>query len=164
MKVVGLDLAGKEENETGFCLLEPPEVRTEILKTDIEILEVVKGADPDLIAVDAPLSFPEEGMYRDCDEKLKDRGYDVLSPNYPGMEVLVRRAKGLVNKLKNIDDFEIVEVFPRASEKNLQVKKTKNLTEDEFDALLCAITGKKYLRDEYEDLDGIIVPVNTDGK
>lgn len=158
MKVVGLDLAGKQENETGFCLLDVPDVRTEILKKDVEIVEVVKGADPDLIAVDAPLSSPEDGMYRDCDEELKDRGYDVLSPNFPGMKVLVRRAKSLMRKLEEADDYEIIEVFPRASEKNLPLKKTKNTTEDEFDALLCALTGKKYLEGEYENLGGIIVP------
>ncbi|MFP4116588.1 MAG: DUF429 domain-containing protein [Candidatus Aenigmatarchaeota archaeon] len=162
MKVVGLDLAGKEENDTGFCLLDGCSVRTEVLKTDVEILEVVKGVNPDLIALDAPLGFPEDGMYRDCDEELKEKGYDVLSPNFPGMKVLVRRAKSLVEKLKTVDGFEIIEVFPRASEDNLQVRRTENLTEDEFDALVCALTGKKYLRDEHEDLKGIIVPVEQD--
>ncbi len=158
MKVVGLDLAGKQENDTGFCLLEGSDVRTMVLKSDIEILEVVKGTDPNVVAVHAPLYFPEDGMYRDCDEELKDMGYEVLSPNFPGMKVLVRRAKSLVAKLERIDDFEIIEAFPRAAMDRLPIKKTDNMTEDEFDALLCALTGKKYLQDEYEDLDGIVLP------
>ncbi len=158
MKVVGLDLAGKQENDTGFCLIQGSNVRTETVKSDIEILELIKGIDPDLVAIDAPLSFPEEGMYRDCDEELKDRGYDVLSPNFPGMRVLVNRARSLVKKLEEMDGLGIIEVFPRATEKILPVKKTGNMTEDEFDGFLCALTGKKYLRDEHEDLDGIIIP------
>ena len=158
MRVVGLDLAGKKENETGFCLLHGSEVTTETVREDIEIIELIKGSEPDVVAVDAPFDFPEDGMYRECDEKLKERGYDVLSPNFPGMKVLVERAKSLIEKLEEVDDFEIIEVFPRATEEILPVKKTKNMTEDEYDAFLCALTGKKYLQDEQENLDGIIIP------
>ncbi|MFP4115807.1 MAG: DUF429 domain-containing protein [Candidatus Aenigmatarchaeota archaeon] len=158
MKVLGLDLAGKDENDTGFCLLDGSKVETHVVKADVEILELVKGADPDVIAIDAPLSFPEDGMYRGCDQRLRDRGYDVLSPNFPGMRVLVNRALSLVKKLKREDDFEVIEAFPRATEKILPVKKGKNMTEDEHDAFLCALTGKKYLQGEHENLDGIIIP------
>ncbi len=158
MKVVGIDLAGKQENDTGFCLLDGSDVVTRVLKSDVEIVEVVRGTEPDVVAVDAPFSFPDEGMYRDCDKELKDMGYEVLSPNYPGMKVLVQRAKALIGKLKGLGEFDIIEVFPRAAEKNLPVKRTNSMTEDEYDAFLCALTGRKYMKDEYMDLDGIVIP------
>lgn len=160
MKVVGLDLAGKEENDTGFCTLEDSNAETETLHSDKQILREVKEVGPDLIAVDAPFNFPEEGMYRESDLELKKRGYKPLSPNFPGMKILVKRAKGLLAKLENLKlEIEIIEVFPQASKKILQVKPADGANEDEFDSLLCAITGRKYLEGEYEDLKGVVIPV-----
>ncbi len=161
MKAVGLDLAGKQENDTGFCLIDNSNVKTLTLGSDIEILELIKGADPDVIAVDAPLSFPKEGMYRECDDKLRKRGYDILSPNYPGMRVLVNRARSLVSKLERTDGFEIIETSSDVSEDILPVKRTGDMTDDEFEAFVCALTAVKYLQDDYENLGGMIVPVDS---
>ncbi len=158
MKVVGLDLAGKQENDTGLCFIEGSSVKILTVRTDVEIMEIVKTTDPDIIAVDAPLGFPEEGMYRDCDQKLKDMGYDVLSPNFPGMRVLVNRARSLVGKLSKMDGYDIIEVFSQASEDILPARRTCGMSEDEFDAFVCALTAKKYLEGEYKDMDGIVLP------
>lgn len=156
MKFIGLDLAGKEENDTGFCVLEDSRVETRLLHTDSEILEKVKNEDPDVIGIDAPFDFPQENKtYRTSDFQLKERGFEPLSPNFPGMRVLVLRAKEI---LKELQDYDVIEVFPRATEKILSVKPSKNANEDEFDALLCALTARNYWKDEYENLDGIIIP------
>lgn len=159
MKVVGIDLAGKPENETGFCFLQESEVETKVLHTDEEIIKGIERIQPDLIAIDAPFDFPEDGMYRDSDLELKDRGFKPLSPNFPGMKILVRRVKGLLKKIEELDfNPEVIEVFPQATGEILQLTPSADVSEDEFDALLCAISGKKYLKNEYEDLNGIVVP------
>jgi predicted nuclease with RNAse H fold len=158
MKVVGLDLAGKPENDTGFCLLDGSSVDTDILHSDQEIIDRIREIKPDLIAIDAPFDFPEDGMYRDCDLELRKRGYDPLSPQFPGMQVLVKRVKGLLGKLEESGSYEIIEVFSDASKDILPIKPAEGVNEDEFDALACAITGEMYLKDKYGDLDGIIVP------
>lgn len=159
IKIVGLDLAGKEENDTGLCLLTDYKAETKVLKSDREILKAVEEAEPDLIAIDAPFGFPESGMYREGEIVLKDMGFSPLSPNFPGMKVLVRRAKGLIGKLRELDmKFEVIEVFTAASREILGLEPAEEVNEDEFDSLICALTGRKYLNNEYKDLNGIIIP------
>lgn len=159
MKSVGIDLAGKPENDTGFCVLRNSKIETKILHSDRSIIDEVKYVSPNVVAIDAPFGTPEDGMYRDSELELKDRGFNPLSPNFKGMKVLVQRAKGLISELKDIDQsFEIIEVFPEASKSILHLKPSEKANEDEFDALACAVTGRKYLGEEYENLEGIIVP------
>ena len=47
MKVVGIDLAGKTENPTGFCLFTNEGSQTKLLFTDTEILKEVEETKPD---------------------------------------------------------------------------------------------------------------------
>jgi len=152
MKFVGLDLAGKPENDTGFCLLRDSSVGTKILHTDGEILDEIERIGPEVIAIDAPFDFPKENeMYRKSDLELKEMGFDPLSPNFPGMKVLVTSVKEI---LKELRDYEVIETFSRAARKALSA----NANEDEFDALLCALTARKYWKGKYRDLGGIILP------
>lgn len=55
--ILGIDLAGKENNPTGLCLLESAKAKLKIVYPDEEILEEIKQNSPELIAIDAPLSF-----------------------------------------------------------------------------------------------------------
>lgn len=158
--VTGLDLAGKEKNPTGLCILkfqEKEEINTKLVFSDEEIISQIEKARPDLISIDAPFDFPEEGYYRESEVLLKRKGFKPLSPLFPGMRPLVRRAKQLVEKLKT-KNYKVIEVFPSASEKILGLTKDKDANEHKYDALLCALTGKAYLEDEYENLSGIIIP------
>ena len=60
--VVGIDLAGSEKRNTGFCVMDSNmRCRTEVLHTDDEILERTIGAVPSVVSIDAPSSFPREG-------------------------------------------------------------------------------------------------------
>ncbi|MFP4045632.1 MAG: DUF429 domain-containing protein [Candidatus Aenigmatarchaeota archaeon] len=158
MKVVGIDLAGKPENDTGFCVLEDHKVRAKTLKSDEEVIESLEEEEPDLVAIDAPFNFPDSGQYRESDMLLKKMGFDPLSPTFPGMKILVHRAKKLIKELERIDSLEIIEVYSRASEKIIPIQPSEDANEDKFDALLCALTGKRYLEGDYEDLSGIIIP------
>lgn len=163
--VLGIDLAGKEDNATGYCCLDTSsgDLNTEIVHKDREIIDKVRGVQPRVIAIDAPFELPESGQYRDSDRKLQSRGYQPLSPVFPGMRVLVKRAQGLIKKLKEEENnYEIIEVFPRASEKILGLERDDNANEDEYDALLCALTARDYLTGNYEDLSGIILPAPAD--
>lgn len=164
MRSVGIDLAGLETNETGFCILDfngEENVVAKRLLTDREILYEIEDINSekkiDVIAIDAPFSFPESGMYRPGDVKLKNRGFKPLSPNFPGMKPLTKRGKMLSRILKK-DGYKVIEVFSKASEKILGLNKSKNANKDEYDALVCALTGKAFLKNNYENLDGIIIP------
>lgn len=157
MKVVGIDLAGKVENPTGFCLLTEEGSQTKLLFTDTEILKEVEDAKPECIAIDAPFWMPVSGAWRPSEEKLLKRGFQPISPLFPTMRILVLRASHLVKVLKE-RGYNVIEVFANASEKVLGLSKETRKNKDEYDALICALTAKAYLERNYEDLDGIIIP------
>lgn len=62
MKVVGIDLAGKSENPTGFCLLTDEGSQAKLLFSDTEILREIEDTKPDCIAIDAPFWLPQSGI------------------------------------------------------------------------------------------------------
>lgn len=133
-----------------------------LLHTDEEILREVKKASPRLICIDAPLSLPPEGKwYRDCDLQARRLGFRVLSPRLPGMLMLTKRAIKLASVFRRLG-FKVIEVFPRATERVLGLKKEKRVNKDKYDALLCALTGKYYLLGKYEligdEKEGIVIP------
>lgn len=158
MKVIGIDPAGKPENPTGFCILTEKGSKAKTIFSDREILKEIEKTRPDIIAIDAPFSFPEGSYYREGDIKLRERGFPCLSPMFPGMKPLVRRAIKLVGILR--ERYRVIEVFPRATEKILGLEKERKANPHHYDALLCALTGKYYLRGEFESLgrEGIIIP------
>ena len=157
MKVIGLDLAGKPENPTGFCLLTDEGSQTKLLFSDEEILKELEEIKPDCVAIDAPLWLPRAGIWRTSDEKLMKRGFQPVSPAFPTMRLLVLRATRLVKVLRD-RGYSIIEVFSSASEKVLGLSKEPRKNKDEYDALLCDLTAKEYLQGNYEDLDGIVIP------
>jgi hypothetical protein len=157
MKVVGLDLAGKFENPTGFCSMTESGTETKLLHTDEEIMNEIDAIMPDCIAVDAPFWLPRYGAWRPSEEKLLKRGFQPLSPLLPAMRLLALRASNLVKVLRE-RGYLVIEVFANASEKVLSLSKEPRKNKDEYDALLCALTAKSYLEGNYEDMDGIIIP------
>ena len=164
MRSVGVDLAGLETNETGFCVLDfngEDKIIVKRLLSDREIINEIDELNSkekiDIIAIDAPFDFPSSGMYRICDVKLKNRGFNPLSPLFPGMKPLTRRGK-MLSKILIKNGYKVIEVFSKASEKILGLDKSKAANKDEYDALVCALTGKAFLKNNYEDLDGLIIP------
>ncbi|OGI12066.1 hypothetical protein A3K64_01850 [Candidatus Micrarchaeota archaeon RBG_16_36_9] len=156
MKVVGIDLAGKFENPTGFCSMTENGTETKLLFTDEEIVNEIENTKPDCIAIDAPFWLPK-GTWRPSDEKLLKRGFQPISPSFPTMRLLILRASHLVKVLRD-RNYNVIEVFSNASEMVLGLSKEPRKNKDEYDALLCALTAKAYLEGNYEDLDGVIIP------
>ena len=185
MKIVGIDLAGNPKNDTGFCDLEvtsgKKSVTTKILHFDVEIIGGVEKTNPEIIAIDAPLTY--SGVPRKCDGELRE--YGSLPVTLRGMEVLAIRGKQLAEELK-AKNFKVIEVFSTASakilgfysepgksaERKMQKKllkanlsgdiERKFLTKDELDAVFAAITGYLYLsgstRTVGDDSGKIVIP------
>jgi len=153
--VVGIDLAGSPKNPTGICVLRD-KAETKLVYTDEEIIEEVKKAKPEVVAIDAPL-WLSNGPWRLCEILLMKRGFRPLSLLLPSMRLLALRAKKLADVFRK-DGIEVIEVFARASEKILGIKKEKRKNKDEYDALVCALTAKAYIENKYENLAGIIIP------
>ena len=166
MRVVGVDLAGKVDNDSGFCVLiiEDGEVKTcetKLIKKDSEIIEEVKKIRPDCIAIDAPFWIPREGIqvrpWRKSDILLMKRGFRPYSLALPTVQQLAMRASYIVKQLRN-DDHKVIEVFSKASERILGLSKAHKQNKDKYDALVCALTARAYLENNYEDLEGVIIP------
>jgi predicted nuclease with RNAse H fold len=157
-----LDLAGKPENPTGFCVLTDAGTETRLLHTDEEIVREIDNVKPDVIAIDAPFWLPRQSFgrmapWRNCEQLLIKRGFRPLSPMMPTMQQLAERAMKLTRELR-AKGYNVFETFPRAAEQVLGLSKEPRRNQDEYDALLCALTGKAFLEGRYENLDGIVIP------
>ena len=173
MKVVGIDLAGKEENPTGICVLSQDKVVLKTRYNDEEIIKEVRSINPSLIAIDAPLSLPKGrcclekdckcavgGHFRSAEREIRPYGR-VLPLTFQGMKMLTLRGNKLVKELEK--EFEVIETHPRTSQKILGFNDLKEdlnriyklpdkTTEHELDAVLSAITGFLYLKGCYIEL------------
>jgi len=181
VKIVGVDLAGKPENPTGYSVLteigDKKHVESRILYSDQDITSSIESDKPDLVAIDAPLIY--EGENRLCDEKLSR--YGALPVTLPGMTYLANRGNRLAEKIGE-KNFDYIEVHPTSSAKILGVYSKDNfqfqknimkldldgdftsriMSRDELDSLIAAMTGYLHLSDETtsvgDDSGRIIIP------
>ncbi len=149
----GIDLAAKVENETGVCVLVGEgKIECETVFVDETITKKMK--DRSVIAIDAPLSKTEEA-FRQAERELMSEFGAMLPLNTPGMKALSERGVDLRKDLECKTDAVVIETYPRAVEKNLNLNREdldldfKN--EHEYDAYLSAVTAKKYAENEYEE-------------
>lgn len=172
MKVIGIDLAGKEENPSGISILKNHIINTSHIHSDEEIVRKCEKVNPNLIGLDAPLSFPEEDGFREIDSKLVKRGYGVLPPTLGGMRSLTERGIKLAEKFR-ILGLEVIEVHPRTSglilfdtesreewllklsESGWKVK--SEMDEHEIDSIMAALTG-------YLCLEGSVEKISAEGE
>jgi predicted nuclease with RNAse H fold len=179
---IGIDLAGMSKNPTGWALLEGKTMKTSLIYTDKEILEIITRNQPSLIAIDAPLSLPrKEEHFRKADREMIKRGYRVFPPTLPAMKTLTLRAVKL-NRLIEENAYKTIEVHPTSTRKALQMplKDWKTIQENlktlglkgeierrplathEIDAVTAALTATLHLTKQTEQVgDGkacIIVP------
>lgn len=163
--ICGIDLAGSDTRPTGMCILNEMTACYTVY-TDADILSLVITSSPSVVAVDAPLSYHGE-HFRDCDKELR-KEVPVLPLTFKGMQALTQR--GI--KLKSLIPFEVIEVYPHASKKVLNINMPKDLRYygflnlpsniHELDAAVAALTGKYYLQGKYKAYgkkDTIIVPL-----
>ncbi len=138
---MGVDLAAKPENPTGFAVWNGAEVVCWSEPSDDErVLEVCRGAE--LVVFDAPLT-ESDGPFRRRDEVFR-RYAPVLPLTFPGMRKLSRRARSLVRKLKAA---EVYETYPRAAERLVRLR--GNPTDGHSkDAAICCAVGLAVLEGE----------------
>lgn len=179
LKFVGIDLAGSEKRETGFCVMdERVFVNTKILFKDSEILEEVRKARPKVIAIDAPLALPKGrlglekkyakfGHLRECDKQLLKMGIKFFPITLGPMRKLTLRGMNLKKMLEK-DGFKVIETYPGGAQDILKIPRKRNLkklrkglermgikgfkrelNEHELDAITCALVGKMYIEGKY---------------
>jgi len=184
--IIGIDLAGKPENPTGWATWENKKVETTLLYMDSKILEAIEQNKPEIIAVDAPFSLPKSGILRKADREMIKNGYRVFPPTLPAMKMLTMRAMKL-NRLIAEEGFKTIEVHPTSTCKALNMPpkdwgkiqtaltqiglegdpKVRTLTPHEIDAVIAALTAYLYMRNQTEafgdEEEGyIIIPKKQD--
>lgn len=179
MKSAGIDLAGKENNPTGFSVLKNSRIRANLLYSDGKIVGACKSENPEIIAIDAPLSFPEEGNLREADSELIRNGYRVFPPTFGGMKLLTERGIQLAKELRGLG-FYVIEIHPRTSgrilfESDLRSEWISELVDEgweldlesndhEIDSALAAFTALLHLKKKTREIGGvdgeIVIPRN----
>ncbi|HID93964.1 MAG TPA: DUF429 domain-containing protein [bacterium (Candidatus Stahlbacteria)] len=149
MAVVGLDLAALSKNPTGFCLVNKESI-TKLLYSDEEIINEIEKYNPNIVAIDAPLSLPKgKAKERNVEKQIRKLGIGILSPSLPAMRKLALRAISLKRKL-NSKGITVIETFPYAvlqlnkliAEKDAELKFN---TKHERDAHICALVAQAYV-------------------
>lgn len=164
-RVIGIDLAGTENRETGWALLYGCKVEILTFHSDDEILRKTLESNPLLVAIDAPLTLPKDGKMRLADREMKKLGYSVLPPLFPGMKDLTLRGIRLASKMRE-NGIRVIEVHPTSSRKALGLPVIKDVkqirlallklglrgdiekdkvTIHELDAVIAALTAKLHL-------------------
>ena len=133
-KVVGLDITGSEKRASGWCLLTGNYAETQTLKTDAEIIEATLNADPNLIAIDSPLSLPKGritvddedpgrktyGITRECERILKRRGINVYPSLIKSMQGLTSRGIRLAQYFRS-KGIPVIESYPGAAQDIMRI-------------------------------------------
>lgn len=127
---VGIDLAGSERRDTGFCSMSGHlNCRTAILHTDREILDQTIAARPKVVSIDAPLFLPRgrvsldvEGPphFRECDKELLKMHIKFFPISLGPMRMLTQRGMALRAALER-EEFEVIESFPGAVQDMLRM-------------------------------------------
>ena len=166
---IGLDLAGAETNPSGFAIMKNKKLHVCHLYATSEILESIITANPQIVAIDAPLSLPRKGAMRTTDKLMNSRGYRVFPPLLPSMKKLTQRAIKIKETLER-KNYRIIEVHPTSTCKALQLPikdwrkiqdaieqmglkgdpSVRALSPHEIDATAAALTGWLYLKGKTE--------------
>jgi len=184
--VIGIDLSAVPKNPTGWALWKNKVISIGHLYNNEEILKHLTNFEPNLVAIDAPLSLPKKGAMRKADREMYRLGYPVFPPRFPAMEKLTLRAMKITQEITK-DDLNVIEVHPTSTRKALKMPakdwkkiqnifvhmglegdlKTRALTPHEVDAATAALTGYLYLQGKTELIGNeeegyIVVPTKSD--
>ena len=172
--VAGIDLAASEKKSTAICFMTLElYAETYKVKKDEEIIKLIVESGAKIVGIDAPLSFPISGPYRDCDLELLRRGIRLFSPLFGPMKALTARGIKLKKKLEGAG-IKVYEVFPGGTQdvlglprkkkgkhqllsglRNLGIKGlSEECSLDELDAATAALTIVLYVKGLAEKVEG----------
>ena len=177
---IGIDLSASERKPTGWAIIQKRKVKATQLYMDEEIIQKTLKADPSIVAIDAPLTFPKQGILREADRQMYRLRYPVFPPLFKTMQKLTERGAKLAEILR-LKGLEVIEVHPASSRKALSMPtkewrkiqavfrhiglrgehEKRVLTKHEIDAVTAALTGLLHLEGKTrlvgDAVEGVIV-------
>jgi predicted nuclease with RNAse H fold len=177
VRVAGIDVG------LNFCKLAV--IEDELLYVGDYRMEKLRGVIA--AGIDAPLSFPKTGMLRECERKLLKLGIKLFPSGAPFFRSIALRGMEIAEELRK-NGIKVYEVYPYATRVLMGIasnskKRTKrglleitrevgkilkvpNLTHDELDAVISALTVREFLSGRGFVLSGedgeIILPERKD--
>ncbi|MDK2384618.1 MAG: hypothetical protein QI199_07420 [Candidatus Korarchaeota archaeon] len=136
--------------------------------------ELLEGElETELVVIDAPLSLPKEGAFRDFERKVLLRGYRLLPIKRGPMRELAIIGSQLKLKLES-KGVKVLETHPSSALKAIGITRHQVVSllskmgfipsppksEDDEDALICLLVGMLYLKggvEIYEGEEGLMV-------
>lgn len=181
MRIIGIDLAGKNQNPTGICVLDlnknlEKRIHLFTVYSDDEIMERVNSFQPTIIVFDAPLSLPKGrcclekncdcavgGHFRQSEREIRRYG-SVLPLTFKGMKMITMRGIVLAGVLSY--KYQLMETHPRTVQKILGFENLKkglekyfqipgNPSEHELDGILAGLSGFFYINDCFMELGDV---------
>ena len=58
-KIIGIDLTGSEDKESGWAYMVANRVNCRRIRSDSELIESIKQYNPDIVSIDSPLAYPK---------------------------------------------------------------------------------------------------------
>ncbi len=138
-------------------LIEMAEMGTDLL------IDYVMSCSPSLVAIDAPLSMPKEGLLREVEKEAFRLGLRLLPPLLGGMRALTLIGMAVRRSLEG-SGIKVVEVHPSSTLRLANVPPDRiarwadmDLSGDQIDSIVAALTGLAYLLNDYIVVGGELI-------
>lgn len=142
-RIIGIDLTGSEDKESGWAYMVANRVRCKRIKSDSEIIESIKQYNPDIVSIDSPLAYPKGrccsrkdcdcskyGIMRNSERLLRHFGITVYPCLIDSMVNLTTRGMKLAKILRNMG-YTVIESYPGVAQDVLMIPR-KGKTVEEF--------------------------------
>lgn len=142
-KIIGIDLTGSEDKESGWAYMVANQVKCRRIKSDSELIESIKQYNPDVVSIDSPLAYPKGrccskkdcecskyGIMRTSERMLRHFGITVYPCLIDSMVNLTTRGMRLAKQLRNMG-YTVIESYPGVAQDVLMIPR-KGKTVEQF--------------------------------
>lgn len=140
-KIIGIDLTGSEDKESGWAYMVGSHARCRRIKSDSDLIESVKHYNPDIVSIDSPLAYPKGrcctrkdckcrkyGIMRNSERMLRHFGITVYPCLIDSMVNLTTRGMKLAKTLRNMG-YTVIESYPGVAQDVLMIPRKGKTTE-----------------------------------
>lgn len=142
-RIVGIDLTGSEEKESGWAYMVGTQVSCRRIKSDRELIESIVELKPDVVSIDSPLAYPKGrccakkdcacskyGIMRKSERMLRHFGITVYPCLIDSMVNLTTRGMKLAKTLRDMG-YTVIESYPGVAQDILMIPR-KGKTNEQF--------------------------------
>ena len=142
-KIIGIDLTGSEDKESGWAYMIANRVKCRRIKSDRELVESIKQYNPDVVSIDSPLAYPKGrccsqkdcecskyGIMRTSERMLRHFGITVYPCLIDSMVNLTTRGMRLAKQLRSMG-YSVIESYPGVAQDVLMIPR-KGKTVEQF--------------------------------